>query len=324
MMRNLLLGLILILLNGCAQFKSSEIPATIESRFVTANEQSRQFPVNEWREIRQVFHEGNTLLGRAGTVRDNLSRPVAVAASAGILYIVDADRHQLIRYDTITGEGKAITDLNRIAGGEISDIYLYNNEFLLLADPQGQQVLKVDTQGRLLQVLDAPSNLISPVSISIDPHRQEILVADGSYDDIVVFSLDGEPIATLGERGMDNGQFRTMTALAWSDQGLYVAMRTGGRVQVIDANDQFERRLDTEGMLFPNSIVFDRKGRAYISDLMSNNIRVYDGDEQIAVLGGTGVGPGQFQRITDMWIDQGVLYVVDSLNGRIQSHRTLD
>ncbi|RMH12511.1 MAG: hypothetical protein D6698_15215 [Gammaproteobacteria bacterium] len=313
-----------VFLSACAQFKSGNVTATIESRIATANEQSRQFPVNEWREIRQVFHEGNTILGRAGTVRDNLSRPVAVAASAGVLYIVDADRHELIRYDSITGEGRAITDLSRIAGGEISDIYLYNNEFLLLADPQGQQVLKVDLQGRLMQVLDAPSNLIAPISISVDLRRHEILVADGSYDDIVVFTLDGEPIATLGERGMENGQFRTMTALAWSDQGLYVAMRTGGRVQVIDANDQFERRLDTEGMIFPSAIVFDRKGRAYISDLMSNNIRVYDGDEQIAVLGGTGVAPGRFQRITDMWIDQGILYVVDSLNGRIQSHRTLD
>jgi hypothetical protein len=51
---------------------------------------------------------------------------------------------------------------------------------------------------------------------------------------------------------------------------------------------------------------------------MADDIKVFDGDVLVDVIGGHGAAPGRFSRIMSLWIDEGNLYVADSLNRRIQ------
>ncbi|QEM66776.1 6-bladed beta-propeller [Geobacter sp. FeAm09] len=71
----------------------------------------------------------------------------------------------------------------------------------------------------------------------------------------------------------------------------------------------------------PTGIAFNRRNRLlYVSDTTSSQVVVCDlsGNERFRI-GGTGSGPGQFNRPTDLFIDNsGTLYVTDPLNSRIQ------
>lgn len=320
---NRIIILLALLLSGCASMDWQEL--INKHKLAVAQEEADKaeaaaFKRSPWRIIKGIQTVNNAFSPLLGEDRVDLEYPVAITVSDGFFYAVDADRDHLIYFDMVTQFGRIITDLGHYAKGPIMDIYAYDDRFILLTDPEGEQVLMMDLDGNYLRTLSAPGVLRSPVGVAVNRERNEILVADGSYDHIVVFNFQGEPIATLGERGMEDGEFRSITTLAWSERdGLYVAMRAGARIQLLGKDGQFKRRLNTKEVLFPNAMAVDRRGRLYVSDLMSNNIKVYDQGELVHVWGGTGDGPGQFQRITDVWIEQDVLYVVDSLNGRIQS-----
>ena len=59
-------------------------------------------------------------------------------------------------------------------------------------------------------------------------------------------------------------------------------------------------------------------GLTFVSDYLSDDIKVFDGIRLVATLGGHGSAPGRFRRITGLWVDEDSLYVADSLNRRVQ------
>ena len=66
-------------------------------------------------------------------------------------------------------------------------------------------------------------------------------------------------------------------------------------------------------------IAVDRYNRMFVSDSFDNTIKVYEHGQLVANVGGSGAIPASFNRITSLWMDQNLLYVVDSLNARIQT-----
>jgi len=69
---------------------------------------------------------------------------------------------------------------------------------------------------------------------------------------------------------------------------------------------------------FQRLLLLIEDNQTFVSDSFDNTIKIYRKGELISTFGGTGNGPSQFNRITDMWLDEGFLYVTDSLNRRIQ------
>ena len=63
----------------------------------------------------------------------------------------------------------------------------------------------------------------------------------------------------------------------------------------------------------------DRFNRVFVSDSFDNTLKVFEQGQLVASVGGSGVLPTSFNRVTGLWIDQNMLYVVDSLNARIQT-----
>ena len=62
----------------------------------------------------------------------------------------------------------------------------------------------------------------------------------------------------------------------------------------------------------------DAENRVFVSDFSDHAIKVYERGRLVARAGHPGGGLGQFRHISDLWMDEGLLYVADSLNGRVQ------
>ncbi|HHH36582.1 MAG TPA: hypothetical protein ENK48_07120 [Gammaproteobacteria bacterium] len=269
-----------------------------------------------WEVIDGGISGGNALTGPEYL---RLMRPVAVAARGPNVFIVDEGLEKLLLYHRDTGRFRVLKDLRRLVSGSVSDIYVSPDLSYYLADLDGGRVLHFDAQGRLIRTFEDPINLGRPVAVVVDEASGYVFIADGFNDDVLVYNRAGLLSGAIGRRGDGPGRFRGITAFALGSDGYYVATRFGEtRVQVMADDGRFLKAFQKDTVIFPTSIVVDAGHRAFVGDYLTNTIRVFRDGAYVHSLGRSGSAPGQFKRITDLWLDDGFLYVADGLNGRIQ------
>lgn len=246
-------------------------------------------------------------------------RPTAVAARSNFVFIYDSGTYHLYRYDLAMRRLKDLKDLQGLVTGDVDSIYVMPDLSIYVADTYGGRILYFDPNGNLVRTLGDRLNLVHPVSVRVDQGR--ILVADGSNDFILEFDEFGNIHRAIGSRGLDEGQFLNITAMDVHQHKVYVTSRFGHRLQVLTDSGQFVKAIENSDR-FPTAVAVDQDNRIYVGEYLDNTIKVYSNDGKlIDTVGGTGVGPGRFKRIAGLWVDQGFLYVADSLNGRIQIMR---
>lgn len=282
-----------------------------------------------------------------------LIRPTSVAARSHFVYIYDGADENLYRFDLKANRLKLIKDLHNYithAGAEENltrfssfkgtrtatyppprstfnqvSIYVMPNLNYFVADTYGGRVFYFDAHGRLLRTFGAKINLVHPVGVVVDEDNSRVLVGDGRNDFILKFDFLGKLEGSMGARGNAPGEFINMMAITADKDDLYVAGRLGHRLQILSHQGKYKRDLAGGAVRFPTAIAVDGNKRVYVSSYLDNTIRVFSSSGKlIDTVGGTGVTPGHFKRITGLWADQGYLYVADSLNGRVQIFRIVD
>ena len=264
--------------------------------------------------------QGNAL---TGVKYAQFIRPVAVAARGNDVFVIDAGQEVLFKYNRIMGSLDVVMSLRGVLAGEASDIYVARDLSFYIADPMGSRVLQFDRRGRLIRTYSNTLNLARPVAVSVEEASGRVLVADGVYDHILVFDSFGNLVASGGGRGSDAGQFLNITAMASGVDGFYVTARFGQRIQVLAEDGKYRYSMPQGDVTFPTAIAVDGEGRVYVSDFSDNAIKIYGEGRLLGRVGITGSGLGEFRHITDLWFDEGYLYVADSLNGRVQALRIM-
>ncbi len=272
--------------------------------------------LSEWEIIRGGM-TGNAL---TGVVEVSFQRPVALAARGEYVYVVDAALKAVLRYDRASDRLESVLDLNGVVAGDASDIYVNPDFSFYLTDPDGGRVLLFDRSGRLLQTFQNRLNMARPVAVVVLDNGH-IVVADGYYDYLVRFNSVGTMVATYSGRGLEPGDFLNIITMAAGPDGYYVGARVGRKIQVVSEEGVYRYSFEEGTALFPSAIVVDSENRSYVADYMDDRIKVFDRGRLVATIGRHGIGPGQFQRISDLWLDEQFLYIADSLNGRIQIAR---
>lgn len=301
-------------LGGCAFYGKSLKEASSEPKQLT--------PTSSWLYPLEIITGGSMGNAVVGNEHHRLQRPVAVAVRDHDLYIVDADQELLFLYDTLSGRMSVLKELRGVVTGEVADIYVAADRSFYLADSAGRRVLRFDRNGRLVQTFQDALNLSRPVAISVDETTGDVYVADGVFDHVLVFNSAGELWRKMGDRGQEEGEFLNITAMTRGADGVYVTARLGIRGQVLDQeHGQFRYAFEENSLVFPNSIAVDLDGRAYVGDFFDNSIKIFEHGRLVATVGGTGASPGRFKGIADLSLQNGFLYVADSLNGRIQVFR---
>ena len=254
----------------------------------------------------------------------SLIRPVAIAAHGNDIYIVDAGSDQLYLYERAYDRLSILKDLRDVVSGDVTDIYIAEDLSYYLVDADARRVLHFDRHGDLIRVFQDNINLGRPVAVSEDPRTGTVYIADGFNDDVLVYNAAGQLQGAIGTRGDGEGQFRGITAMTRDDDNVYVATRFGQhRVQVMGLDGEYRSALMEDTVTFPTAVATDGQGRVYVSDYLDNTIRVYVDGRVVDSMGGTGSAPGRFKRIADLYYDNGLLYVADSLNGRVQIIRVV-
>ena len=190
-----------------------------------------------------------------------------------------------------------------------------------IVDSVGKQVHKFDEQGNLLQTFADLANLSRPIDVFVDELTEEVYVADCSFSHVVVFNKFGKALRAVGQRGTEPGRFRAITSIAKGPDGLYVVDRLELPVQVISMEGQYKYSFGESYQVFPTAVAVTEDRVAFIADKSDNTIRIYQDAELLSVVGGTGSAPGRFRLPSGLWINNGLLYVADSMNKRVQVMR---
>lgn len=239
--------------------------------------------------------------------------PTLVAARNTYLYVVDAGRRQIFRYDSMQ---QAMTPFADYVAASVRSIALAGDLSLYVLDGGTRQVLHFSVDGRLLSRFGNELEMPHPVAMLFDEASGQILVADSLYNHVVVLNGFGHIVAALKPAAA-----RSIEAMASGPDGLYLADSAGRQVVVVGRNGEPRYTLGQEVLVHPKAIAVDRYNRVFVSDGFDNTIRIFEQRTLVASIGGSGAAPApaSFGHVTGLWLEQDVLYVADSLNGRIQT-----
>ena len=172
--------------------------------------------------------------------------------------------------------------------------------------------------GELLFGKNPVGVLVSPYAIAVDSSGV-MFVADSGGAAVHAFDLrtrDYRQFSSLSE----GGELQKPVGLAIFQDRLYVADSVLRQVCVFKKNGAFLFAFGAERLTRPAGIACHPEGALYVADTAAHTLHVFDADGTFTgSIGMRGIGPGQFNFPTHLWIDHsGQLYVSDTLNYRIQ------
>jgi hypothetical protein len=255
----------------------------------------------------------------------SLVRPAAMSARGNDLYLLDAGLRRIFRYDR--GQQTLTPFATSLSAGAGISIYAAPDTSVYVTDPSREQVLHFTWNGTPLPPLISRGNLARPVSVIVDASNGQVLVADGLYDQIIVFNSWGTPLNIIKPQHV-----LTIAAMAAGPDGIYVVDHLAKQVVVLGWDGRFRYAFGADAMSEPGSIAVSRDNLVFVSDNFEHIIKVYrvqrtgnrsqqaeDGNAPlVAKIGGIGVALGSFNRISGMSVADDFLFVADSLNARVQ------
>ena len=161
---------------------------------------------------------------------------------------------------------------------------------LWLADNGGQQVFKLNQDGKVLLTLGKKGvagpgmdEFDAPTDVAIAPNG-DIFVGDGHTGGgtatgnarIVKFDKNGKFLMTWGKKGMGTGEFDVVHTLAFDSRGrLFVGDRQNNRIQIFDQNGKFIAQWFQFGR--PSGMYIDKNDVIYVADSESRDGRTNTG-----------------------------------------------
>jgi DNA-binding beta-propeller fold protein YncE len=160
-----------------------------------------------------------------------------------------------------------------------------------------------------------------------------VLVGDTGNHRVVVFAeADGTFVRAFGARGSGPGQLLLPQGLALAQEQVFVADTGNDRIAVFARTGQHVRDLGGHGsgpgqMLGPLGCALDRRGGLYVADSLNHRVLMLGPDGEWGeslwagsprATGSLGSHPGLFDEPSGIACHDGLVYVADRLNHRIQ------
>lgn len=258
-----------------------------------------------------------------------LVRPMAVMEAGGVVFVADPGAKGVHRFDPGNGQydlvqaegGLPLESPVGLARGAASEIYV--------ADSSLARIFVISPGAKTAAPLALAATLAQPTGIATDPATGRLFVVDTTAHRVLTFGPDGSLLASLGRRGIADGEFNYPTYLWRDPKGqLYVTDTLNFRVQIFDEQGRFVRKFGRLGDGTGDSarqkgVATDRFGHVYIVDSLFHAFQVFDPSGRFLLsVGEQGTGRAEFWLPTGIFIGaDDMIFVVDSYNRRVQVFR---
>ncbi len=290
------------LLTGCADMSGSTPPV---------NAVSSNGLLTSWRNIDSGIQESGSAVAAPGGYLQ-LGRPVSVATWADYVYIADAGRQAILRYDL---RRETFSVYYRMPITPVTRIMATAGEYLYVSDPQRSRILYLDRDGRLLREIK-DFNLKQPVAIAEDFSRGRILVADAFYNQVLIFNKLGRLVRVLHPVDETAAPLSGLTDMVVKREKIYFLDGNQSRVVVTDLDGHYLYSLAGNSLKQPVALVVDDAGRVIVADAFDNTILFFIDQAEHKTTAMT--ESVMTMQLADMDLHENWLYLADAAAARIQ------
>jgi tripartite motif-containing protein 71 len=171
-----------------------------------------------------------TKVGESRIRRRTISEPTRIAIdSTDNVYVLDSGQNSAQKF---SGNGTFVTKWGSSgsSSGQFSnpvDIVLDPVDNIYVLDKKVPAVKKFSSDGELMtgwgniEILPWASlegNLLDPSSLAVSPSGK-VYITDRNLHLIRIFTIDGNPVESIGSNGIEDGQFSFPGSIAFDDSG---------------------------------------------------------------------------------------------------------
>ncbi len=269
-----------------------------------------------WRNIDGGIQESSRARPAAGGYIQ-LGRPVSVAAWADYVYIADAGRQAILRYDR---RREVFSIYYRMPITAATRIIVTAGEYVYITDPLQSRILYLDRNAHLLRKI-TDFNLKQPVAIADDDSRGRILVADAFYNQILAFNKLGRLIQTLHPVDKTGAPIAGLTDMVVSGGKIYLLDRLLRQIVVTDLDGRYLQTIGRNRLQQPVAMRIDERGWIIVADAFDNSLLFFseDGQHKISAKSESVMT----MQLAGMDLHENWLYLVDVAAARIQMMKLL-
>ena len=263
-----------------------------------------------------------------------LVRPFSLSVKEGKLYVGDTGLQVVHVFDL---DKKKYQQVFRLKGNyrllSPVGVTLDSEENLYVSDSQWNRVFVFDAQGRFLREFIQEGEVGRVAGIVYNPVNNRIVVSDSVNHQLLVYSLDGEMLNTIGQRGGEKGFFNFPTHLSVNEKNgdLFVTDSMNFRIQRFDHQGKFLSAFGSLGRTIgtfskPKGVALDSLGHVYVVDGIYDTVQIFNPEGELLMnFGRSGIQPGHFWLPAGIAIDsENRIFIADTFNFRIQVFKLLD
>jgi len=248
-----------------------------------------------------------------------MGRPYGVGVGPDLrVYVADSEGGLIHVYDTKKSSYESLhLDARSLVG------IAFSGQQMFVTDSAAGRVMGLDVKGHVRWTRGRESGFGRPTGLVATDDR--LYVVDTTAHRIVVMSLSGAILRSIGGRGTGPGQFNFPTNIARASDGrLYVTDSMNFRVQIFDATERPMRAFGQLGDALgdfdkPKGIAVDSNGHIYVVEGLHDVVQIFDESGRLLLaFGGSGTSAGQFWLPSGIAISNDLVFVADSANRRIE------
>jgi DNA-binding beta-propeller fold protein YncE len=254
-----------------------------------------------------------------GTSPVGIVQPTSLAMSpdGSRLFMTDQTSGQVLWFDFKLKQAEVFAPV--FAFSQPFGLALDSEGNVYVSEPAARRVRAFTRDGRLIREFGREAE--RPTGLAIDPKRQLIYVADGSSGAsqnhrVLVYSLAGKLLRTIGTRGSEPGQFNFPSYLAVGADGqLFVTDTLNFRIQVFDPEGTLIRFFGEAGEALgtfsrPKGVALDKRGIVYVVDSGAARVQMFDDQNRLLMaFGGAAALLEYFERPAPIAIDPAGRYI---------------
>jgi sugar lactone lactonase YvrE len=247
-----------------------------------------------------------------------------VADGKGIVYISDIHLQNVRIFDFNAKTVNFLTKNTKM--GTPLGLALDRQGNLYIADGATKKILVFNSDHQPVRTISHEEELGKPAYLAIDDKLERLYVSDGINHKIVVFTLTGDYLYSIGEGGTDPGMFYSPQGIALGPDGnLYVADMFNARVQVVTPQGEFVRMFGERGDQLgqfenPKDLAFDSAGNLHVIEGRRSDLVTYTPEGKLLLVTGGGradASPFSFGAPRAIAIDANDrIYIAEATNRR--------
>ena len=147
---------------------------------------------------------------------------------------------------------------------------------LYIVNSNNKHIKVLENDGTFVRQIGG-GHLSEPYGVTV--HNKHVFVAEGGNHRILMFTLDGQLIRTIGSYGSGPGQFNDPRAVAFAPDGdgdMYVLDRYNSRIQVFNANGVYQREFGNRQLKYPLDIICTADHHVLVADCNNSRVAIFN------------------------------------------------